>query len=214
MNINENVIEYVASLIADMASELESNPYGVPAGISAHHVHLTKEAVSVLFGQGYRLTFLKKLSQPGQFAAQEQVQVVGPSGKTVKMRVLGPERSVCQVEISSSDSRVLGVAPIVRASGDLKGTPGIRLVGPAGALFLDEGVIIAERHVHMTPADARWFGVSNGQQVSIAVGGPKAGIMEQVAVRVDESYSLEFHIDTDDANAFLMKQGQFVGLLR
>jgi putative phosphotransacetylase len=208
----EKVIEHVASLVMDMASQLETNPFGVPAGISAHHIHLTKEAVSILFGKGHSLTFFKKLSQPGQYAAEEQVMVIGPSGSSLKLRILGPERSACQVEITYSDARILGVEPLIRASGDIKGTPGILLVGPKGEITLAEGVIIAERHVHMTPADAKWFGVIDGQQVKITVTGPKAGVMEKVSVRVDESYRLDFHIDTDDANAFMLRQGEIVRL--
>lgn len=212
MDNKEKLVAHVTGLVVDMANELESNPFGVTVGISAHHVHLTKEAVSILFGKGHTLTFYKKLSQPGQYAAAEQVQVIGPSGSISKMRILGPERSACQIEITYSDVRILGVDPPVRASGDIQGTPGIRLAGPEGEITLDSGVIIVERHVHMTPADAKWFGVTNGQQVKMVVSGPKAGVMEKVTVRVDESYCLDFHIDTDDANAFLLRQGETVRL--
>lgn len=212
MNDKEKVVEHVAGLVMDIADELETNPYGVPVGISARHIHLTKEAVSILFGKDHTLTFFKKLSQPGQFAANEQVQVIGPKGSIAKVRILGPERSACQVEIAYSDGRTLGIVPPVRSSGDIKGTPGVRIVGPEGEITLDAGVIVAERHVHMSPADAKWFGVTNGQQVKMKASGPKAGIMEKVTVRVDESYRLDFHIDTDDANAFMLKQGERVCL--
>ena len=181
---------------------------------SAHHVHLTKEAVSILFGKGHSLTFFKKLSQLGQYASKEQVAVIGPSGSISKMRVLGPERSACQIEITYSDARILGIDAPVRASGDIHGTPGIRIVGPEGEITLDAGVIIVERHVHMSPADAKWFGVANGQQVKMVISGPKAGVMEKVTVRVDVSYCLDFHIDTDDANAFLLQQGEKVRLIK
>ncbi len=214
MNNKEKVVEHVAGMVVDMANELENNPYGVPVGISARHIHLTSEAVSILFGKGHSLTFFKKLSQPGQYAAAEQVQVIGPAGSISKMRILGPERSACQVEIAYSDGRTLGVIPPVRSSGDINGTPGVRLVGPAGEITLDKGVIVAERHVHMSPSDAKWFGVTNGQQVKMVVDGPKAGVMEKVTVRVDNSYCLDFHIDTDDANAFLLSQGEKVRLVK
>lgn len=212
MENTQEIVEQVADMVVDMANELESNPYGVPVGISARHIHLTKEAVWTLFGKGHSLTFFKKLSQPGQFASAEQVQVIGPRGSISKVRILGPERKECQVEIPFSDGRTLGVIPPVKASGDIMGTPGIRLVGPAGEITLPSGVIVAERHVHMSPADAKWFGVKNGQQVKMVVSGPKAGVMEKVTVRVSESYRLDFHIDTDDANAFLLKQGDKVRL--
>lgn len=214
MDKKNQVVEHVADLIIDMVKELEGNPFGVPVGISAHHVHLTKEAVSILFGKEHALTFFRRLSQPGQYAAAEQVKVVGPSGSISKMRILGPERAACQVEVTCSDARILGIDPPIRASGDLLGTPGIRLVGPEGEIALDSGVIIAERHVHMTPDDAKWFCVADGQQVKMAIGGPKAGIMEKVSVRVSESYRLDFHIDTDDGNAFLLRQGEKVRLLK
>lgn len=206
--------EHVADLITDMVRELEGNPFGVSVGISARHVHLTKEAVSILFGKEHTLTLFRKLSQPGQYAATEQVKVVGPSGGTLKMRVLGPERTACQVEVACSDARILGIDPPVRASGDLSGTPGIRLVGPEGELCLDRGVIIAERHVHMTPDDAKWFCVADGQQVKMEVGGPKGGVLEKVSIRVGANYRLDFHIDTDDGNAFLLRQGEKARLLK
>lgn len=214
MDIKEHVVEHVADLVVDMVKELEQSPYVIPAGISARHVHLTKEAVQILFGKGHTLTFYKELSQPGQFAAAETVAVIGQKNSISKVRVLGPERSVCQVEIAYSDGRTLGITPPVKASGDIKGTPGIRLKGPAGELILEYGVMVAERHVHMSPEDAKWFGVKNGQRIKIAVSGPKAGVMEQVTVRVDCSYRLDLHIDTDDANAFLIQQGEKVTMER
>ncbi len=214
MNNKEKAVEHVASLVTYIVKELETNPYGVTVGISAHHIHLSKEAVSILFGKGHALTFFRKLSQPGQYAAAEQIKVIGPSGSIAKMRILGPERAACQIEITYSDARILGVVPPVRASGDLKGTPGIRLVGPVGEVTLDSGVIIAERHVHMSPADAKWFGVSDGQQVKMEISGPKAGVMEKVAVRVKADYCLDFHIDTDDANAFMLQQGVKARLMK
>ncbi len=213
-NERENVIGHVANLVMDMVRDIERNPYGVSVGISAHHVHLTKEAVEILFGKGNTLTVLKKLSQPGQFAAEEQVKAVGPSGSISRLRILGPERAACQVEVTYSDTRILGIEPKVRASGDLKGTPGIRLIGPEGEITLDSGVIIAERHVHMNPDDAKWFGVTDGQQVKMAIAGPKAGVMGEVSVRVSEAYRLEFHVDTDDGNAFMLKQGDSVSLIK
>ncbi|MFA9465576.1 MAG: phosphate propanoyltransferase [Velocimicrobium sp.] len=214
MKNTEKVVEHVAGLVMDVANELEANPFLVPVGISARHVHLTKEAVSILFGSKHSLTFFKKLSQPGQFAANEQVQIIGPTGSISKVRVLGPERLACQIEIAYSDSRTLGIIPPVRSSGDIEGTPGIRLVGPEGEVTVDAGVIVAERHIHMSLEDAKWFGVTQGQQVKIDVLGPKAGIMEKVTVRIDKNYRLDLHIDTDDANAFLIRQGEKLRLIK
>ncbi|MDK2808451.1 MAG: hypothetical protein PWP24_1186 [Clostridiales bacterium] len=208
----EKEVEQVTKMVMDLASELEAEPYLVPVGISARHVHLTLEAVSILFGKDHALTVMKALSQPGQYAANEQVQVIGPAGSFSKVRILGPVRAACQVEVSASDARILGVNPPVRASGKIAGTPGVRLMGPEGELELKEGVMIAERHIHMSPEDAAWFGVLNGDMVKIKVSGPKAGTMEQVSVRVDSNYRLDLHIDTDDANAFLLRQGEKVRL--
>lgn len=214
MNKQNQIVGHVAGMVVDTIKELTKDPFLVPTGISARHVHLTREAAQELFGRGYSFTFFKKLSQPGQYAAAETVELIGPKGKIGKVRILAPERPACQVEISVSDGRKLGIAAPVKASGDLKGTPGICLRGPAGEIRLSSGVIIAERHVHMSPEDAKWFEVKDGQQVNMAVSGPKAGIMGNVTVRVSESYRLDFHIDTDDANAFMIGQGEKVTLLK
>ncbi|MGO5051652.1 phosphate propanoyltransferase [Lachnospiraceae bacterium LCP25S3_G4] len=210
----EKSIEYITELAVNMISELEQNPYAVPIGISARHVHLTKEDVYQLFGRGYRLTYFKTLSQPGQFAAVETVEIIGHKGCIQKVRVLGPERSQTQVEISSSDGRVLGITAPVRTSGDLQGTPGIRLKGPAGEITLTDGVIVADRHVHMTPEDAKWYGVMDGEKVQAEIEGPKSGVMGNVTVRVSDSSRLDLHVDVDDSNAFLLKQGQMVRIIK
>lgn len=214
MENKERFVEYVTNKIVDLLTELENNPYMVPVGISARHVHLTHEAISILFGRNTTLSIKKQLSQTGQFAANEQVQLVGPKGTISNVRVLGPERSECQVEISYSDARKLGVNGMVRASGDLHGTPGIRLVGPVGSIDLESGVIIAKRHVHMNPMDAKWFGVEDGQKVTMIVTGPKSGIMQEVTVRVHTTFRLEYHIDIDDSNAFFLQQGSKVRLTK
>lgn len=208
------IVEKVTKLVMEQLQKLKEDPYGVPVGISARHIHLERKHVDLLFGEGYRLTPKKMLSQPGQFACEETVEVVGPKGKSLKLRVLGPERKQTQVEVAFSDCRGLGVEPPVRTSGDLEGTPGILIRGPKGEVETTSGVIIADRHIHMTPADAKWYGVENGQRVKVRVDGCKGGVMDNVVIRVSDTGYLDFHIDTDDANAFLLTQGQQVQIIK
>lgn len=214
MDQYEAIVEKVTKLVMEQIKQLEQSPYLIPVGISARHIHLQREHVEKLFGPGHHLTPIKSLSQPGQYASEEMVEVIGPKGKPVKLRVLGPERPKTQIEVSLSDSRSLGIIPPVRTSGDIVGTPGIKIRGPKGEIEISEGVIIADRHVHMTPEDARWYGVRNGERVKVLIEGEKGGIMENVTVRVTSTSSLDFHIDTDDANAFQLRQGQMVQILK
>lgn len=169
---------------------------------SARHIHLTAEAVETLYGKGAQLEVKKMLSQPGQFAsANDKIKLVGPKGE-MAVSVLGPVRSANQVELSYSDARALGLKDVpVRESGDVAGTPGLRLVGPAGELEIAEGVIIAKRHIHMTPADADAFGVKNGQIVKVRIDSERPLIFDGVVVRVNATYALAMHIDTDECNA-------------
>lgn len=169
---------------------------------SAHHVHVTKETLEVLYGKGATLTNKKDLSQPGQFACVEKVTVVGPRGE-MKMSILGPERSANQVEISLTDARKLGIAAPVRESGDIAGTPGCKLVGPEGEVEIECGVIAAKRHIHLDPATAEEFGLADKQIVSVKVGENtgRATIFGDVVIRVSESYAPAMHIDTDESNA-------------
>lgn len=210
MENREELVWKVTALVLENWERLSTQPFQVPAGISARHVHLSREHVEILFGTGYRLTPKKALSQPGQFACEEQVAVCGPAGTFSKVRILGPERGQSQVEMAFSDCRVLGIEAAVRSSGDLKGTPGILLKGPKGDVMLTEGVIIADRHIHMTPEDALWFGVSDQERVKVLVPGPKGGELGHVLIRVTKNSRLDFHVDTDDANAFQIRQGQWV----
>lgn len=206
----EMMIRAISSLVYEQWERLNRDPYLVPVGISARHVHLSREHVAQLFGQGYTLTPMKNLSQTGQFACLEQVAVHGPKGVYKNVRILGPERGKSQVEMSVSDCRYLGVEPVVRTSGEIDNTPGIRLKGPCGEVVLTQGVIVADRHIHMTQADAAWFGVSDRDQVNVRVPGSKGGILSHVVIRVGNDSRLDFHIDTDDANAFQLKQGQWL----
>ena len=169
---------------------------------SARHIHLAKEHVDILFGAGHALTNKKDLSQPGQFACEEKVTLVGPKG-TLKVSVLGPERKATQVELSYTDARTLGLKAVpVRESGDTAGSPGLKLVGPAGEVELAEGVIIAKRHIHMTSADAEAFGLTDKQVVSVKIeNDSRSTIFGDVVVRVSDSFALAMHIDTDECNA-------------
>ena len=210
MDNREELIQKITEMVLEHWNRLSADPYQVPVGISARHVHLSRDNVEILFGAGYQLTPEKSLSQPGQFACKEQVEVCGPKGSIKKVRILGPERKQSQVEMAFSDSRILGINPPVRTSGDLKETPGILLKGPVGEVSLKEGVIIADRHIHMTPEEASWFDVSDGDRVNVLVPGEKAGVLGRVLVRVTSESRLDLHVDTDDANAFLLRQGQWV----
>ena len=168
---------------------------------SARHIHLSTADIETLFGAGATLHNKKDLSQPGQFACEEKVQLVGPKG-SLMVSVLGPARKDTQVELSFTDARTLGLAGVpVRESGDVAGTPGIKLVGPAGEVNLEQGVIIAKRHIHMTTADAAAFGVSDKEIVSVKLDTSRPLIFGDVVVRVSDTYALAMHIDTDEANA-------------
>ena len=171
---------------------------------SARHVHVSPEDLVTLFGEGYQLTKKKDLSQPGQFACEERVAVIGPKNSFPAVSILGPERKQTQVEISASDARAIGVSCPVRESGDLAGSAGCKIVGPKGEIEIKEGVIIAKRHIHMTPADAEKYGVEDKQVVSVKIDSPdRSLIFGDTVVRVSDSYALAMHIDTDEANAVL-----------
>lgn len=184
-----------------------SNELRVPISVSARHVHLTAEHVAQLFGAGHTLTPFKDLSQPGQFACEEQVTLVGPRGTIPGVRVLGPIRPETQVEISRTDERMLGIDAPIRPSGDLDGSIGLELVGPAGRVTLERGVIQAKRHIHMSPEDAVRFGVKDKDWVMVRVGGERGIIFDDVLVRVSSSFVLDMHLDTDEANAADLQPG-------
>jgi putative phosphotransacetylase len=186
----------------------------IPVGISNRHVHLSSEHMEVLFGQGAQLTYLKDLSQPGQYACQETITLVGPKGVLEKVRVLGPARKSSQVEISISDCFKLGIKAPIRDSGDLKGSAAITLVGSIGSVTIPEGCIIANRHIHMHTDDANRFGLSDGQRVSVRAKGPRSVTFAEVLVRISEKYKLEIHLDMDEANAVGIRNGDFVQLVK
>ncbi len=170
---------------------------------SARHVHLTEEQIEILFGKGATLTHKKDLSQPGQFACEERVTLVGPKKPIANVIILGPARKAGQVEISYTDARTLGIDAPVRESGDVAGTPGCKIIGPAGELDLTEGVIIAKRHVHLDPATAEQFGLSDKQIVSLKIdnGLGRSTVFGDLVVRVNENFAPAVHLDTDEANA-------------
>lgn len=169
---------------------------------SARHVHVTQETLEILFGKGATLEVKKMLSQPGQFASNQKVQVVGPKG-TLTCSILGPCRNINQVELSLTDARTIGVKVPVRESGDIAGSTPVKLVGPCGEVELLEGAIAAKRHIHMAPEDAKEFGVENGQIVSVKVENEtgRGLIFLDTVIRVSPKYALAMHIDTDEANA-------------
>lgn len=179
-----------------------TNTGDIPVGVSNRHIHLNQADLETLFGAGYELTPLKDLSQPGQYACKETLTIVGPSLRPIeKVRVLGPLRKASQVEISRTDSYQLKVTPPVRESGDLKGSAPISIIGPKGIVTLSEGCIIANRHIHMSPADGAKYGVKDGDYVTVDAFGERRTRFYDVQIRVNEKFCLEMHLDTDDANA-------------
>ncbi len=202
----EKITRLVISALKD-GDEKKPTGFTVPVGVSARHVHLTQQDVETLFGKGYVLTKKKDL-MGGQFAANEVVTIVGLKLRAIEnVRVLGPVRKASQVEISATDAIKLGIKVPVRESGDIKGSAPIAVVGPCGAIYLDEGCIVAKRHIHMSPADAERAGVRNGDVVSVKVDNERATTYDNVTIRVDPSFTLEMHIDTDEANAARISTG-------
>lgn len=185
----------------------------IPVGVSARHVHLSREHLDALFGAGYELTKKKDLSQPGQYASDETVDIITTKGAFTRVRILGPVRKATQIELALSDTLKLGITPPIRDSGNVAGSPGVVLVGPNGTITLDEGAIVALRHIHMTPADAERFGVKDKDMVQVECPGERAMTMGQVLVRVSDQYALEMHVDTDEGNAACLKTGQKVRIV-
>ena len=187
----------------------------VPVGVSNRHIHLTREHCDILFGNGYELTPLKELSQPGQYACKELLTIIGPSLRPIEnVRVLGPLRKNTQVEISRTDSYVLKVKPPVRESGKTEGSAGLTIVGPKGVITIGEGCIIANRHIHMSVEDGAAFGVKYGDYVTVETDGERRTRFYDVQVRVSDAFRLEMHLDTDDANAAGIGNGARVRIVR
>jgi putative phosphotransacetylase len=213
----EKIAEMVKRALLEMntAAPVAKEQGGIPIGVSNRHIHLSKKDLETLFGEGYELTPMKDLSQPGQYACKEVLTIIGPSMRPIEnVRVLGPVRGASQVEISATDSYVLKVKPPVRESGNIKGSAPIRIVGPKGIVELPEGCIIANRHIHMSPSDAEVFGVRDGDYVDIDANGKRRTRWFDVQVRVHKDFLLEMHVDTDDANAAGIGNGFIVTVVK
>lgn len=207
----------VAEVVKRVMAEYKSNSSydTVPVGVSNRHIHLSVSDLEILFGRGYELTPVKDLSQPGQFACKELLTIVGPSLRPIEnVRVLGPVRKASQVEISRTDSYVLKVKPPVRESGDIEGSSPITIIGPKGVVTLKEGCIIANRHIHMSEQEGEQFGLKDGQYVTVEANGERRTKFYDVQVRVNKAFSLEMHIDTDDANAAGIGNGAKVKIIK
>lgn len=183
--------------------------FDIKLGISARHMHLKQEDLEVLFGKGHELTYMRPITQPGQFASEEFVTMVTEKGQ-IKLRVLGPVRPYTQIELSLTDCRIVGLKPPFRKSGDLEGTPGCKLVGPKGEVILDKGVIVAARHVHLYPETAEKYGLKENDIVEIVTKGERALVLKNVLVRSSVKDADEIHLDTDEANAGGLKEGDML----
>ncbi len=182
---------------------------------SARHVHLTQEHLEILFGNGYELTKKKSLSQPGQFACEERVTVVGSKGEFKGISILGPVRKATQIELSATDARSIGIAAPLRESGDVAGSGACKIIGPVGEIEITEGVIVAKRHIHATPAEAEKLGVKDGEVVSVKIDTDgRSLIFGDVVVRVNENYALAMHIDTDESNAASCGREQYGEIIK
>ncbi|MEW6407853.1 MAG: phosphate propanoyltransferase [Patescibacteria group bacterium] len=186
----------------------------IPLEVSARHCHLSQSDLDILFGKNYKLQKIKDLSQPGQFAAVQTVTILGPKGKIERVRVLGPLRSKTQVEISKTDGFILGVLPPLRISGDLVGSAGIRILGPKSEINLKEGLIVAWRHLHCSPQEAKNLGIKNSDLISVKAEGERGLVFANIVVRVDKNFRLACQLDTDEANAAGVRQGDFGILIK
>ncbi len=206
----------ITAAVMKVLSVMESEAQGdIPVGVSNRHIHLSKSDLETLFGKGYELQPLKDLSQPGQYACKETLTVIGPSLRPIeKVRVLGPVRSSTQVEISRTDSFTLKVKPPVRPSGETAGSATVTIAGPKGVITVPECCIIANRHIHMSMADAARFGVKDGDFVMVDALGERKTRWYDVQIRANDAFRLEMHIDTDDANAAGIKNGDKVTIVK
>ena len=217
--MEQQTVEMITKMVLQTLNQMDeksqkSGGYQVPVGVSARHIHLTQEHVEALFGEGYHLTKKKDL-MGGQYACNETVTVVGLKLRAIEnVRVLGPVRKASQLEVSATDAMKLGIAAPIRESGNVAGSAPIAVVGPKGAIYLKEGCIIAMRHIHMSPADAQAAGVHDGDIVSVKADNERGTVFNQVKIRVHDSFTLEMHIDTDEANASKIKTGDKVTIIK
>jgi len=207
--------DLASKIINEIKMRIEREKMPVPVGVSNRHIHLTSEDFKKLFGENAQPTLYRKLVQPGFYAANEKVDIFSERGSFKEVRMIGPLRNYTQIEISASDSRVLGLNPPIRDSGKLEGTPGIKIKGPYGEIRVPKGVIISKRHIHFSPKDAKRFKIEDQQLVRVlcSPGSDKETIYESVLCRVGDKYALEFHIDTDEANAAGLKTGDLVYII-
>lgn len=199
----------LSKLIELVQTELNKATKKIPIEASGRHIHLSQKDSEILFGKDYKFTVIKELSQPGQFACKERVRLVGPKGVIEGVVVLGPERNKTQVELSLTDARLLGIKGVLRISGDINNTPGIIVTNGENILKLDEGVIVAKNHIHMTPEDAKNYNVKDGELVKIKVYSERPLIFEDVVIRVTEKSKLAMHIDYDEANACMLAKDSY-----
>lgn len=202
----------VEGLAGEIEKRMKRSKLDIPAGVSVKHCHLTREHFKILFGASAEPKRVKDIKQPGFFAAEELIDVKGPKGVLKKIRLVAPYRDHTQIEIAVSDAMAIGLKPPVRESGDIKNSSGAILIGPRGQLEIKEGVIIAQRHLHFSPSEAKNLGIASGEVVRVRAGAGqgRSTVFEDVVVRVSDKYSLEFHVDTDEANAAGIKTGDVV----
>ena len=202
----------IAGLSAEIEKRMKRSKLDIPAGVSVKHCHLTREHFKILFGANAEPKRVKDIKQPGFYAAEEMIDVKGPKGVLKKIRLVAPYRDHTQIELAATDALAIGLKPPVRESGDVKGSAGATLIGPMGQVEIKEGVIIAQRHLHFSPDEAKALGIASGEVVRVraGTGGGRSVVFEDVVVRVGPKYSLEFHVDTDEANTAGIKTGDFV----
>ena len=202
----------IAGLASEIEKRMQRSKLAIPVGVSNRHCHLTEAHFKILFGAAASPKKVKDIKQPGFYAAEELIDIQGPKGVLKKIRLVAPYRANTQIEIAVTDAYTIGLTPPVRESGDVKGSAGATLIGPAGKVEIKEGVIIAQRHLHFSPSEAKAAGMVNGEVVRVrcGTGAGRSTIYEDVVVRVSDKYSLEFHVDTDEANAAGIKTGDFV----
>lgn len=211
--VNEVLVMQIVREVAKRIEEKNTDD-GIVIGISNRHIHLTKEDVQALFGEGYELKKMKDLKQPGEFAAEETVTITGPKGSIHNVRILGPVRKKTQVEISIADGFALGIKPPVRESGNVEGAPGIVITGPNGSIKKEDGVIAAQRHIHMPPAYAEKHGIKDGDRVCVKTQGIRQLVFGNVLARVSDKLVLEMHIDVDEANSCGISNGEKVRIVQ
>lgn len=198
MNTMEESLNYIVN---EVVKRLQSEEEGILVEASGRHVHLSKESVEILFGKGYKLTKKRELSQPGQYLCDEKVMIIGPKGTIQNISVLGPEREETQIELSKTDAVSIGIKAPVKMSGDIENSGSVIIATQNAVIKLDKGVIVAKRHIHITPEDAKKYGVSNNEEVSVKVIGERGVIFTNVAVRVSDKFETVVHLDYDEANA-------------